>query len=71
MTDEARLEGEKRVKAEAPGLKRPSNERDPLARDVRGTARREEIRARAPRLVPPRQSQHPMERSRQPRAHTR
>lgn len=48
------------------------SERDyPLARGKRGTASREEVRSKSPTLSAPRQSQRPMERSSQKRAHTR
>jgi hypothetical protein len=42
----------------------------PLARDARGSARREEIRSKTPVVSAPRQSRRPMERSNQKRTHS-
>ena len=51
--------------------KQPSDPREyPLARDSRGSARREEIRSKTPMVSAPRQSRRPVERSTQKRAHT-
>jgi hypothetical protein len=52
--------------------KRPLDPREyPLARDVRGSARREEIRSKTPMVSAPRQSRRSVERSNQKRTHTR
>jgi len=51
--------------------KRPLDPREfPQARDERGSAGREEIRAKTPMVSAPRQSQRLTERSSQKRAHT-
>jgi hypothetical protein len=56
----------KKAQRIASNQKQPLRERDnPLARDAGGSARREEIRAKAPMVSAPRQSKRPMERSRQ------
>ncbi len=44
---------------------------NPLARDARGSARRDEIRAMTQMVSAPRESNRPMERSNQKRAHSR
>jgi hypothetical protein len=50
---------------EAMSKKRPLDPREfPLARDARGSARREEIRSKSPVVSAPRQTRRPMERSR-------
>ena len=56
----------------AAGAKKPSSAREyPGARDSRGSPGREEIRSKTPMVSAPRQSQRPVERSSQKRAHTR
>jgi len=55
-----------------PGNKKPLDPREyPLARDSRGSAGRDEIRAKTAVVSAPRQSARPMERSNQKRAHGR
>jgi hypothetical protein len=57
---------------ESPSNKKPLDQREnPMARDSRGSAKRDEIRAQTPMVSAPRQSQKPMERSNQKRAHKR
>ena len=57
---------------ESTSNKKPSDPREyPLARDSRGSAGREEIRAKTPMVAAPRQSNRPVERSNQNRTHGR
>lgn len=57
---------------ESTSNKQPTDPREyPLARDARGSATREEIRAATPMVSAPRQSRRPVERSQQKRAHSR
>ena len=57
---------------ESASNKQPSDPREyPLARDSRGSAGREEIRAKTAMVSAPRQSRRPVERSNQKRAHGR
>ena len=52
--------------------KQPADPRaNPLARSPKGSATREEIRAKTPMVSAPRQSNRPVERSGQKRAHSR
>jgi len=54
------------------GKKRPLDPREyPLARDARGSAGREEIRAKTSMVSAPRQSNRPVERSNQNQTHGR
>jgi len=56
----------------SPSNKRPLDPREhPLARDARGSARREEIRAKTPMLSAPRQSNRPVERTNRNQTHGR
>jgi len=55
---------------ESASNKQPTDPREnPMAHDSRGSAGREEIRAKTPMVSAPRQSQRPVERSNQKRAH--
>jgi len=55
---------------ESASNKQPLDPREnPMARDARGSAGREEIRAKTSMVSAPRQSQRPVERSNQKRAH--
>ena len=55
---------------ESASNKQPVDPREyPMARDARGSASREEIRAKTRVVSAPRQSQRPVERSNQKRAH--
>ena len=56
---------------ESASNKQPVDPRaNPLARDSRGAASREEIRAKTPMVSAPRESSRPVERSGQKRTHT-
>ena len=57
---------------ESASNKQPADPRaNPLARSTKGSATREEIRAKTPVVSAPRQSNRPAERSGQKRTHTR
>ena len=68
MKKESRTQQDK----ESASNKQPVDPRaNPLARSAKGSATREEIRAKTPMVSAPRQPRRPMERSGQKRAHSR